>query len=297
MLIRELSLLLTLVSAPFAAGCGGSAAQQEEPSTTDTATDAQVAVETTPQEDASGEAAAATPQDAPPDPAPAPKEPQEEPKPPAAKSEPATPETETEKPAKEPVDMAIEAIQKFIDESKIDKSKQGWKTALKAPPKVTFDAATEYHWVLDTNHGRITLRLMTDVAPVHCASTIYLSKAGFYDGLSFHRVIPAFMAQGGCPLGTGTGGPGYKYGGEFKPGVSHDRPGLLSMANAGPNTDGSQVFITFVPTPFLDGKHTLFGEVIDGMNVLKELEKRGTPSGATREKLLIEKATIATKPR
>jgi len=108
----------------------------------------------------------------------------------------------------------------------------------------------------------------------------------------FHRVIPGFMAQGGDPLGTGTGGPGYSYAGEFSPNAQHDKPGILSMANAGPNTDGSQFFITFVPTAYLNGKHTVFGEVTKGMDSLKGLEAAGSESGRTKEKLEIKKATI-----
>jgi cyclophilin family peptidyl-prolyl cis-trans isomerase len=127
---------------------------------------------------------------------------------------------------------------------------------------------------------------------MHASSTIYLSRLGFYDGLKFHRVINGFMAQGGCPLGTGTGGPAYKYDGEFDRNTRHDRPGLLSMANAGPGTDGSQFFLTFVPTPHLDGKHTIFGEVVEGADTLKALEKRGSRSGATTEPLVMNKTTI-----
>ncbi len=100
------------------------------------------------------------------------------------------------------------------------------------------------------------------------------------------------MAQGGCPLGSGTGGPGYKYAGEFEASIRHDRPGLLSMANAGPGTDGSQFFITFVPTPHLDGKHTIFGEVTEGMDTLKALEQRGSRSGTPTEPLVMTKTTI-----
>ena len=127
---------------------------------------------------------------------------------------------------------------------------------------------------------------------MHVSSTIYLTKLGFYDDLAFHRVITGFMAQGGCPLGTGTGSPGYSFGGEFDRSVRHDRPGLLSMANAGPNTDGSQFFLTFVATPHLDGKHTIFGEVVEGMDTVKKLEQAGSDSGTPREALEIEKATI-----
>ena len=128
---------------------------------------------------------------------------------------------------------------------------------------------------------------------MHVTSTIYLTRLGFYDGTNFHRVIPKFMAQGGDPLGNGTGGPGYQYDGEFDPKVRHTKPGLLSMANRGPGTDGSQFFITFVPTPHLDGKHTIFGEVIGGRGVLQELERHGSsPSGRTSKPLVIKKATV-----
>ena len=145
---------------------------------------------------------------------------------------------------------------------------------------------------METNKGPIKIKLMPDVAPMHVTSFIYLSRLGFYDGLSFHRVIPGFMAQGGDPLGNGTGGPGYQYAGEFSPKAKHDTPGVLSMANAGPNTDGSQFFITFIPTPFLDGKHTVYGKVVEGMENLKKLEAAGSDSGRTSEPLKIEKVTI-----
>ena len=187
---------------------------------------------------------------------------------------------------------AVAAIDAFIKEKAVDTTRSGWRTSLPKPPKVSFDAAKSYFWVLETNHGKIKIKLLPQVAPMHASSTLYLTKLGFYDGLAFHRVIPGFMAQGGCPLGTGTGGPAYKYDGEFDRSVRHDKPGLLSMANAGPGTDGSQFFLTFVPTPHLDGKHTIFGEIVDGMDTLKALEKRGSRSGATTEPLLMKKTTI-----
>lgn len=115
-----------------------------------------------------------------------------------------------------------------------------------------------------TNRGPIHLRLHEDKAPVTVASFVNLARRGYYDGLSFHRVINDFMIQGGCPLGTGTGGPGYKFEDEFHPSLRHDKPGVLSMANAGPRTNGSQFFITHGPTPWLDGKHSVFGEVVGG---------------------------------
>lgn len=189
-------------------------------------------------------------------------------------------------------DSALAAIDEFIASQSVDTANDRWRTGLTRPPGIEFDADSGYFWDLETNVGKLSIRLMPDVAPIHVGSTIYLTKLGFYDGLAFHRVITQFMAQGGCPLGTGTGGPGYEYGSEFDPGVRHDRPGLLSMANAGPGTDGSQFFLTFVPTPWLDDNHTIFGEVIDGMETLKALEVRGSGDGATTEHLEITKATI-----
>jgi cyclophilin family peptidyl-prolyl cis-trans isomerase len=130
---------------------------------------------------------------------------------------------------------------------------------------------------------------------MHVSSTIYLARLGFYDGVIFHRVITGFMAQGGDPLGQGIGGPGYNYDGEFSPSARHDRGDLLSMANAGPGTDGSQFFITFVPTPHLDDKHTIFGEVVEGMETVKQLEERGSSSGRTSEELLMRTTTISVE--
>ncbi len=189
-------------------------------------------------------------------------------------------------------DQAIDAIDKQIADLKIDKSNARWKTRLSKPTQVSFTAGKTYLWVLETNKGPIEVRLLADSAPMHVTSTIYLTTLGFYDGLIFHRVIPGFMAQGGDPNGTGTGGPGYEYAGEFKDGAKHDKPGMLSMANAGPGTDGSQFFLTFVPTNYLDGKHTVFGEVVKGTETLKALESAGSQSGKTKEKLEITKATI-----
>jgi cyclophilin family peptidyl-prolyl cis-trans isomerase len=190
---------------------------------------------------------------------------------------------------------AIKACDAFIKEQQIDKNDAKWRTRLPQPPKFTFDDKRTYYWVVETNVGKIKIKLLPKVAPMHVSSTIYLSQLGFYDGLIFHRVITGFMAQGGCPLGTGTGGPGYKYDGEFDEKVRHDKPGLLSMANAGPGTDGSQFFLTFVRTPHLDGKHTIFGEIVDGMDTLKAIEKRGSRDGATSERLEMKKTTIEVK--
>ena len=174
----------------------------------------------------------------------------------------------------------------------VDKSDPKWKLKLDQPALMSFEEGKTYYWDMKTNKGEMSFRLFHNSAPMHATSTIYLTELGYYDDVIFHRVIPGFMAQGGDPTGTGSGSPGYKYPGEFDGTNSHDRAGLLSMANAGPNTDGSQFFITFVPTVFLDGKHTIFGELIDGRETLRELEKRGSRSGRTSELLKIEKATI-----
>jgi peptidyl-prolyl cis-trans isomerase B (cyclophilin B) len=118
--------------------------------------------------------------------------------------------------------------------------------------------------VIKTNKGNIRLVLFADKTPLTVLNFVNLAKRGYYHNLAFHRVIPDFMIQGGCPIGNGTGGPGYKFQDEFSPGLKHDKPGVLSMANAGPNTNGSQFFITHVPTPWLYNKHTVFGAVVDG---------------------------------
>ncbi len=115
--------------------------------------------------------------------------------------------------------------------------------------------------VMETDKGTIRLDLFADKTPMTVANFVNLAQRGFYDGLSFHRVIDDFMIQGGCPQGTGTGGPGYRFGDEFVPELRHDAPGKFSMANAGPGTNGSQFFITHVPTPWLDDAHTIFGAV------------------------------------
>ena len=139
---------------------------------------------------------------------------------------------------------------------------------------------------ITTKKGAIRIRLHDDKAPKTCANFEKLAAKGFYDGLKFHRVIADFMIQGGCPQGTGTGGPGYTFADEFHPTLKHDRPGVLSMANAGPNTNGSQFFITHVATPWLDGKHSVFGQVIDGQDVVN----------AIRQGDVMEKVTVAEEP-
>jgi cyclophilin family peptidyl-prolyl cis-trans isomerase len=203
--------------------------------------------------------------------------------------------TPAETPPTEGESVAIAAIDEFIAQQGIDKSNDDWKTQLPKPPQVGFPSGETYYWVLNTNVGDIKVKLLPEVAPMHVSSTIYLTRLGFYDDTIFHRVIDGFMAQGGDPLGAGYGGPGYKYDGEFSPDVRHDKPGILSMANAGPGTDGSQFFLTFVETPHLDGKHTIFGEVVEGMDTVQTLESKGSRSGKTSEPLLITTATIVVE--
>ena len=126
--------------------------------------------------------------------------------------------------------------------------------------------------IFDTDRGPIRVELAPDKAPLTVANFVNLARRGFYDGLSFHRVIPDFMIQGGCPEGSGRGGPGYKFEDEANNGLAHER-GVLSMANAGPNTNGSQFFITHIATGWLDGKHTVFGKVTEGLDVVDAIKQ------------------------
>ena len=143
-----------------------------------------------------------------------------------------------------------------------------------APPPMTIDTSKQYTATIETEKGNLVLELFAKDVPVTVNNFVFLAREGFYDGTTFHRVIPDFMAQGGDPAGTGTGGPGYKFADEF---TEHTHvTGALSMANAGPNTNGSQFFITYAPQHHLDGKHSVFGELVDGMDVLEAIEKGDT---------------------
>ena len=130
--------------------------------------------------------------------------------------------------------------------------------------------------ILHTSKGDIEGTLFASKVPMTAANYLNLAKKGLYDGVVFHRVIPNFMIQGGDPTGTGTGDRGYKFGDEFEPSLKHSKPGIFSMANAGPGTNGCQFFITHVPTPHLDGKHSVFGEVTKGQDVVNKIEKGDT---------------------
>ncbi|MEP2651695.1 MAG: peptidylprolyl isomerase [Paraglaciecola sp.] len=192
-------------------------------------------------------------------------------------------------------DKAIKQVDQFIAEQDIDKSSDNWKTKLPKPPVFTFTEGKTYLWKLATSHGDITVTFKPETAPMHVSSTIYLTKLGFYNGLLFHRIIPGFMAQGGDPLGTGRGNPGYAYEGEFDENITHSEAGKLSMANAGPNTDGSQFFLTFSATPWLNGKHTIFGDVTEGIEVLATIESLGSRNGRPSEEVSIINASVVAR--
>jgi cyclophilin family peptidyl-prolyl cis-trans isomerase len=150
-----------------------------------------------------------------------------------------------------------------------DKPKQ-WST----PPEMTLDKSKTYTATFKTDKGNIVCQLFTAKVPRTVNNFVFLAREGFYDNTIFHRVINDFMVQGGDPTGTGMGGPGYRFKDEFDSSLRHNGPGMLSMANAGPNTNGSQFFITHVATPWLDNKHTIFGQVIKGLDVLISIPAR-----------------------
>ncbi|MFN2198116.1 MAG: peptidylprolyl isomerase, partial [Anaerolineales bacterium] len=133
-----------------------------------------------------------------------------------------------------------------------------------SPPEMQIDPSHTYFATIHTSLGDIVVELFADKTPQTVNNFVFLANTNFYDGTIFHRVIKDFMAQGGDPTGTGRGGPGYRFADEFNPALKHDQPGMLSMANAGPNTNGSQFFITHLPTPWLDNRHTVFGRVTQG---------------------------------
>ena len=143
-----------------------------------------------------------------------------------------------------------------------------------APPSGALDTSKTYTATFKTEKGEFVVELYADRAPRTVENFVNLAGAGFYDGTTFHRVINGFMAQGGDPTGTGTGGPGYQFGDEFHPSLRHDAAGVLSMANAGAGTNGSQFFITYGPTPHLDDRHSVFGKVTSGMDVVQSLRER-----------------------
>lgn len=188
---------------------------------------------------------------------------------------------------------AVEAVDQYIDQHPVDVSDPSWKTHLPRPPVVEFDPDVDYYWFLHTSAGGIKIQLKPEWAPAHVTSTIYLTRLGFYDGLGFHRIIPKFMVQGGDPLGTGRGGPGYRMAGEFHRKARHNKRGVVSAANRGPRTDGSQFFILFSDEgEHLDGKHTVYGQVVEGLGTLRTLEMYGTETGEPTRIVVIRRSEI-----
>jgi len=146
---------------------------------------------------------------------------------------------------------------------------------------MVIDPKKKYQATFKTEKGDFVIELFADKVPKTVNNFVFLAREGFYDGTTFHRVIKGFMAQGGDPTGSGRGGPGYKFADEFNTSLKHSGAGILSMANAGPNTNGSQFFITYGPTPHLDGKHAVFGKVISGMDVVNSIPERDPGRAST----------------
>lgn len=200
-------------------------------------------------------------------------------------------------PPRKPAGSALAATDALIEAYPVDKSATDWRQHLRRPPPIRFPQDKKYYWLLFTSEGLLKIEFLSGTAPRHVGAMMYLTRLGFFDGLGFHRIIPGFMAQGGDPLGSGTGGPGFRYAGEFpKRGPKHDARGVVSMANAGPRTDGSQFFVLFKEAPHLDGKHTIFGQVVEGLGTLRMLEAYGGPDGKPRRPVLIERAELREEP-
>lgn len=155
------------------------------------------------------------------------------------------------------------------------------KKSYSSLPPMIIDPGKEYTAVFETEKGKFRVSLFADKAPKTVNNFVFLAREGYYDDTTFHRVIPGFMAQAGDPTGTGAGGPGYTFEDEFHPELKHDGPGILSMANRGPDTNGSQFFITYDSTPWLDGKHTVFGKVESGMDVVENIRERDPQKEST----------------
>tara|TARA_Y100001970_G_scaffold290066_1_gene422442 strand:+ start:677 stop:1354 length:678 start_codon:yes stop_codon:yes gene_type:complete len=177
-----------------------------------------------------------------------------------------------------------------IESKESDMSQQQWSK----PPEMTINLQKQYTAVIETELGNITLRLFSSESPVTVNNFVFLAKQGYYDGVTFHRVIHNFMVQGGDPTGSGSGGPGYMFEDEVNNGLTFDKPGLLAMANAGPNTNGSQFFITHVPTPHLNNNHTIFGEVIEGMETVFAIPERN-PQNSQDDGIVMNKINITEK--
>jgi len=164
----------------------------------------------------------------------------------------------------------------------------------KSTPEMQIDSKKTYIATFETSKGNMVVELYADKVPNTVNNFVFLARDGFYDDTMFHRVIKDFMVQGGDPTGTGRGGPGYRFADEFHPALKHTGPGILSMANAGANTNGSQFFITLAATPWLDGRHAVFGKLIEGLDVLKSITIRD-PQTATKPGDTINTVSIEEK--
>jgi peptidyl-prolyl cis-trans isomerase B (cyclophilin B) len=173
-----------------------------------------------------------------------------------------------------------------LQPKKSNLSTQQWAN----PPEMVIDNTKQYTAVIETDIGNITVRLFAEESPITVNNFVFLAQQGYYDGVIFHRVIHNFMVQGGDPTGSGTGGPGYMFEDEVNNGLIFDKPGIVAMANSGPSTNGSQFFITHVPTPHLNSKHTIFGEIIDGMDIVFAIPEQNPK--ATDKAVVMRKVTI-----
>lgn len=195
-----------------------------------------------------------------------------------------------------------EMIERFREGGRLDTERAGWRTRLPKFEAVPFEAGGTYRWILETSEGEMVANLFPEVAPDHVRNVLYLTQLGFYDGLVFHRIIPGFMAQGGCPSGRGTGGPGYQVNLEVSRDRLHRGPGVLSMARAqNPNSAGSQFFITFADARSLDMQYSVFGQVVEGLDTVRALESAGNPDPRSngvppRRRITIQRARVEWIP-
>ena len=177
-------------------------------------------------------------------------------------------------------------------DAKVPRQAEEEKPMFDTPPEMAIDPKKDYRATLETSCGPIELELFADQTPVTVNNFVFLAREGFYDGLTFHRVIPDFVIQGGDPNGDGSGGPGYEFEDEIVNRLKFNEPGLLAMANSGPNTNGSQFFITTGEPTHLNGLHTIFGRVSKGMDAVREIEALGSADGAPSARIYIERVTI-----
>ena len=180
----------------------------------------------------------------------------------------------------------------------ISAARPGGRVSYSSPPQMALDASSDYAADFRTNYGNFRVKLLAGQTPITVNNFVFLAQQGYYDGVIFHRVIENFMIQGGDPTGTGGGGPGYAFQDEIVPGLVFDAPGKLAMANAGPGTNGSQFFITTVPTPHLNGNHTIFGTVSEGQAVVDAISRVNTgPRDNPLQPVIIERIDIIQSPR